>query len=103
MIVLGSLTFLVSKPVAITVTLTALPKSASKPIPSIIFTSRPAACWILLLIVLNSDILISSSPTPETIFNKTCSAPVISLSFNKGESKASLTASIALFSPVASA
>ena len=42
--VLGSLTVLVSKPVAITVTLTALPKSGSIPIPSIILTSLPAAC-----------------------------------------------------------
>ena len=73
----------------------------SFPIPSIILTSRPAACCILFLIMFNSEILISSSSTPETIFNNTCSAPVISLSFKSGESKACETASIALFSPEA--
>ena len=33
------------------------------------------------MILLSSDILISSSPEPVTIFNNTCSAPAISLSF----------------------
>ena len=72
------------------------------PTPSIIFTSFPAACCILLLILFNTDILISSSPGPVTIFNNTCSAPNISLSLSKGESNAPSTASIARFSPLAS-
>ena len=101
LIVTGAFTFFVSNPVAITVILTAPSNEASLPIPSIIFTSLPAAFCIWFLIISNSEILISSSPSPETIFNNTCWAPVISLSFKSGESNASVTASIALFSPLA--
>ena len=99
----GSFSIFCSKPVAITVTLIEDFSSSSIPIPSIIFTSFPAASWILLLILLSSDIFISSSPEPVTIFNKTCSAPKISLSLRRGESRAPSTASIALFSPLDSA
>ena len=86
-------------PVAITVTHTSPFKSGSIPIPSIIFTSQPAASCIFFLISASSIILISSSPAPVTIFNNTCLAPFILLSFKSGESNAPFTASIALFSP----
>ena len=60
------------KPVAITVTLTKGPNSLLIPIPSIIFTFFPAASCIQFLILNNSDIFISSSPSPVTIFKRTC-------------------------------
>ena len=87
------------KPVAITVTEILFPKSISSPTPIIIFALLPVSFWICSFISPISSIVISSDP--DTINSKTFLLPSILLSFNKGESNAFITASFALFDPLA--
>ena len=75
----------------------ASPRSLSSPIPIIILASKPASVWMKSLISpISSNV---TSLVPETINNNTFFAPVILLSFNKGESNALTIALLALEVP----
>ncbi|MCY1244515.1 hypothetical protein D9M72_575940 [compost metagenome] len=75
------------------------PSVSSSPTPMMMLALKPASAWIWSLISPISSIVISL--VPETISNNTFLAPVILLSFNKGESNAETIASLARFSPIA--
>ena len=82
-----------------TVTDILFPSSRSSPTPIIMFALFPVSFCICSLISPISSIVISS--VPETINNSTFLLPSILLSFSNGESKALITASLALLDPLA--
>ena len=92
-----------SKPVAIKVMPIFSPKVSSYPLPMITSLCSPVRSLKILLMVSNSSMLHSKSPSALLIFNKIHLAPLISLSFNNGEFKASSMALCALCSPSTSA